>query len=209
MKSASDEANEENEFLRHQLFLCDDTFEVIFIVLEQSKITPNIKNTKALDAAIGRSAQLPLNMSGEVGKPIEIRGEHLIKTIKTAGAGDSPPPGVTVQVHYVGTLTNGEQFDSSRQRGRPFTFRLGEGQVIKGWDIGVSTMRKGELATFRIGSELAYGDMGAGGVIPPKATLIFEVELLGWGENAASPVPPSVYLLAVLAVLYIAYMVFA
>ncbi|MDP3004005.1 MAG: FKBP-type peptidyl-prolyl cis-trans isomerase, partial [Candidatus Azambacteria bacterium] len=85
----------------------------------------------------------------------------------------------TVSVHYVGVLENGTKFDSSVDRGTPFEFSLGVGQVIPGWDIGVEGMKVGEARRLTIPSELAYGSSGAGNAIPPNATLIFEVQLLG------------------------------
>jgi peptidylprolyl isomerase len=96
-----------------------------------------------------------------------------------AGTGDSPKRGDLVEVHYTGTFPDGRKFDSSVDRGQPFQFRLGVGQVIQGWDEGVSMMKVGGKATLIIPPDLAYGDRGAGNVIPPGATLHVEVELLG------------------------------
>lgn len=95
-----------------------------------------------------------------------------------AGTGAAAAAGKTVSVHYEGRFPDGRVFDSSYQRGEPITFVLGRGQVIKGWDEGIALMKVGGKAQLTIPPKLAYGDRGAGGVIPPNATLVFTVELV-------------------------------
>jgi FKBP-type peptidyl-prolyl cis-trans isomerase len=98
------------------------------------------------------------------------------------GTGDTAVAGKPVKVHYTGWLIDGKKFDSSLDRGQPFSFPLGGGKVIKGWDEGVGGMKVGGKRQLRIPPELGYGARGAGGVIPPNATLIFDVELLDVGK---------------------------
>ena len=95
------------------------------------------------------------------------------------GTGTQPAAGQTVSVHYTGWLTDGRKFDSSVDRGQPLVFPVGRGRVIKGWDEGVGSMKVGGKRKLTIPPHLGYGASGAGGVIPPNATLVFEVELLG------------------------------
>jgi len=97
------------------------------------------------------------------------------------GNGDTAAKGQQVTVHYTGWLTNGSKFDSSKDRNEPFEFSLGRGQVIQGWDQGVEGMKVGGKRKLTIPPELGYGARGAGRAIPPNATLVFEVELLGVG----------------------------
>ena len=102
----------------------------------------------------------------------------LIKEDLVVGKGAIASHGDDIVVHYVGWLTNGQQFDSSRARRDPLDFALGAGDVIKGWDQGIEGMRTGGKRRLTIPAELAYGEQGCGGVIPANATLVFEVELL-------------------------------
>lgn len=119
-------------------------------------------------------------------KPSAVAGIEAVTTasglkswVLEPGTGAAPARGQTVQVHYTGWLQDGTKFDSSLDKGRPFTFALGTGGVIPGWDEGVAMMKVGEKRQFEIPPELGYGERGAGGVIPPNAILIFDVELIG------------------------------
>jgi len=95
------------------------------------------------------------------------------------GEGDEAVAGQTVEVHYTGWLVDGTKFDSSLDRDQTFSFKLGAGQVIAGWDQGVAGMKIGGARKLTIPPEMGYGERGAGGVIPPNATLVFKVELIG------------------------------
>ena len=125
--------------------------------------------------AFGQSPSAPAKVQG---KP-QTKPDGLQYWDIKVGSGAEAKAGQQVTVHYTGWLTDGKKFDSSLDRGQPFTFKLGAGQVIKGWDEGVAGMKIGGKRQLRIPPELGYGSRGAGGVIPPNATLIFDVELLG------------------------------
>lgn len=121
---------------------------------------------------------------GKLNEEINLTADGgVTKKITKLGEGEErPPKGSEVSVHYVGTLLTGDKFDSSRDRNVPFTFKLGQGNVIKGWDIGVATMKKGEVAVLTCKPEYAYGER-AQGSIPANSTLVFEVELLSWEDK--------------------------
>ncbi|KAL0486822.1 peptidyl-prolyl cis-trans isomerase [Acrasis kona] len=145
-------------------------------ILQSSRIQTGVVGSAAFGVALYSTAK---NVSAE--EKISLTSdEGVVKTIITQGEGESPKNGSTVQVHYTGTFQNGQKFDSSKDRNKLFEFRLGAGQVIKGWDIGVASMKKGEKSVFVLRPEYAYGERGVPRAIPGNSTLVFEVELFGW-----------------------------
>ena len=130
-------------------------------------------------ATVTQSTPAPSNLIAMDNNENQVTTASGLKYVELAeGTGETPAKGQTVSVHYTGTLENGKKFDSSRDRNSAFEFQIGEGQVIKGWDEGLSTMKVGGRRKLIIPADLGYGARGAGGVIPPNATLIFDVELL-------------------------------
>ena len=128
----------------------------------------------AISQALIQGSNAQMNHPNVTTMPSGLQYEDIV-----VGNGPSPQMGHPVIVNYTGWLTNGTKFDSSLDRNQPFTFNIGTGSVIKGWDQGVATMKVGGKRKLIIPPSLGYGARGAGGVIPPNATLIFEVELLG------------------------------
>ena len=138
--------------------------------------------SKTLMAAFAAVVSLTLAVDARAEAPMTTSVTGLQYKDTKVGAGATPKIGQTAVMHYTGWLYNngekGKKFDSSHDRGQPFEFRLGQGQVIKGWDEGVAGMKIGGKRKLTIPPELGYGARGAGNVIPPNATLVFEVELL-------------------------------
>jgi hypothetical protein len=138
-------------------------------------------------APVGGDSPAPVGASsaaaGKGGGSAVVEGapsdDGLVVTVLKPASGPTAKLGDHVRVHYVGTLQDGTKFDSSRDRGEPFAFKLGGGQVIKGWDRGVVGMHVGEVRKLVIPPDLAYGERGRPPVIPPRSTLVFEVELTG------------------------------
>ena len=131
---------------------------------------------KANKSKSGKTNAAPA--AGKDGSTVVTTPSGLRYIDEVVGKGAQPTPGKLVSVHYTGTLTDGKKFDSSLDRGQPFQFVIGKGQVIPGWDEGVMSMRVGGKRKLMIPSKLGYGARGAGGVIPPNADLNFDVELL-------------------------------
>ncbi len=143
----------EQSLNENSLLVADATLPDVSPTIAENKMTENTEKIVTTDSGL---------------KYVELK----------QGDGASPKTGQTVVVHYTGTLEDGTKFDSSRDRNSPFQFSIGVGQVIKGWDEGVGTMKVGDRRKLIIPPDLGYGARGAGGVIPPNATLIFDVELL-------------------------------
>jgi FKBP-type peptidyl-prolyl cis-trans isomerase len=143
----------EQSLNENSLLVADATLPDVSPTIAENKMTENTEKIVTTDSGL---------------KYVEVK----------QGDGASPKTGQTVVVHYTGTLEDGTKFDSSRDRNSPFQFKIGVGQVIKGWDEGVGTMKVGDRRKLIIPPDLGYGARGAGGVIPPNATLIFDVELL-------------------------------
>ncbi len=142
------------------------------VVSETKSANPSVNDTKPI------AMSTDSNSEQTAGKETVTTPSGLKYIDLNVGNGDSPKAKQAVVVHYTGTLENGKKFDSSRDRNSPFSFTIGVGQVIKGWDEGVATMKVGGRRQLIIPPDLGYGAGGAGGVIPPNATLIFDVELL-------------------------------
>lgn len=140
-------------------------------------------------------------VAGEGARPLTRDGGLFKVVLKSRSSRKATPPvGSKVKVHYTGTLTDGTQFDSSRDRPGFFEFTLGVGQVIRGWDVGIGSMRKGEVATLTCRADYAYGSRGSPPTIPPHATLKFEVELFGWKEDQNRTLPSALVFFGLLLV---------
>ncbi len=153
------------------------TFAVVYF-LNYSNNKSNVASNLSVETAEQKTVVAEKDIVVENNTMQENATELKIEDL-VVGTGAEAVSGKLISVHYTGILTNGTKFDSSKDRGEPFEFTLGAGQVIQGWDKGFAGMKIGGKRKLTIPSEMGYGSQGAGGVIPPNATLIFEVELLG------------------------------
>lgn len=154
-------------FLGYGAIVALSTFGIVYFMNYKNNNSVVAESTPVVE---NRATSNSKNMQENV---TEFKIEDLV-----IGTGAEAVSGKLISVHYTGTLTNGTKFDSSKDRGEPFEFTLGAGQVIEGWDKGFAGMKVGGKRKLTIPSDMGYGAQGAGGVIPPNATLIFEVELL-------------------------------
>jgi FKBP-type peptidyl-prolyl cis-trans isomerase len=152
------------------------------LLVSSLPLTVNVSAIAVVEPQLPQPIQNSIAVAVAKGTKIITTPSGLKYTVIKAGKGATPKKGQQVFVHYTGTLTNGKKFDSSRDRGQPFSFTVGAGQVIQGWDEALSTMKVGERRKLIIPSQLGYGPVGAGQDIPPNATLIFDVELLKIGS---------------------------
>jgi peptidylprolyl isomerase len=165
-----------------------NTVRILRIGKDAEKFKADQKSFQKIESSIKRKVEK--EQKEEAGKQAAIIKEKWPNAIKTAsglmyvitkeGEGPTPKKGQKVKAHYTGTLLNGKKFDSSRDRGKPFEFPVGMGRVIRGWDEGFLAMRKGEKRILIIPHFLAYGDRGSPPAIPPKATLVFDIELIAF-----------------------------
>jgi FKBP-type peptidyl-prolyl cis-trans isomerase len=163
-------------------YLLVTTFLILLILI--LAILISINKNKPVVVDLSSQNIVPSGTIGPSVQPVAaaVRNKTMSDQLKVedevVGAGDEAVDGKKVTVNYIGTLTDGTKFDSSYDHGQTFSFNLGAGEVIKGWDMGVAGMKVGGKRKLTIPPSLGYGEQGAGAVIPPNATLIFEVELL-------------------------------
>jgi len=148
----------------HMVVLLSLLVPPVLLWAETPKAVPEAKKIEKTNDGTGQEVVTPTGLKYV---------DHVI------GTGATPKKGERVSVHYTGRLMDGKKFDSSVDRGQPFQFRIGVGQVIRGWDEGIATMKVGGKRTLTIPPDLGYGATGFPGAIPPNATLVFDVELLG------------------------------
>ena len=146
---------------------------------DQASLDAARDKSLAQQEAVRKEDQAAFEKKMIAGNPDALKVESgLMYVPLKAGTGPAIKTGDLVEIHYTGVLENGKKFDSSRERGKPIQFVIGKGEVIKGWDLGIAGMKKGEMRRLLISYPLAYGEKGYPGIIPPKATLIFDVELM-------------------------------